>query len=184
MLGGFCLLVASCQNDGGQPVTSDTLIHRDTLAARDPDKSIGLSLDSLIIDTTAVADGVVNNDTAALMPGRDVITGKTKPGDLVAFAKTLKGVPYVYASSNPKVGFDCSGFITYVFNRFGIAVPRSSIEFTNVGKAITPEQAKPGDLILLPVPIRWKSLSGIWALLLKTAIRSGLSIPLRVRPWV
>jgi cell wall-associated NlpC family hydrolase len=47
-----------------------------------------------------------------------------------------------------KVGFDCSGFITYVFNHFGVAVPRSSIDFTNVGKAVSPEQAKPGDLIL------------------------------------
>jgi cell wall-associated NlpC family hydrolase len=54
----------------------------------------------------------------------------------------------VYASTNPKVGFDCSGFITYVFNHFGIAVPRSSVDFTGVGKTIPVPEAKRGDLIL------------------------------------
>ena len=68
--------------------------------------------------------------------------------ELVAFAKTLTGIPYKYASTEPSNGFDCSGFITYVFNHFNIEVPRSSIDFTNVGKEINFKNAKEGDLIL------------------------------------
>ena len=68
--------------------------------------------------------------------------------ELVAYAKTLLGIPYLYASVDPAKGFDCSGFITYVFNHFQIAVPRSSIDFTNVGKTVDVESAKKGDLIL------------------------------------
>ena len=49
---------------------------------------------------------------------------------------------------DPKVGFDCSGFITYVFNHFKIIVPRSSIDFTNVGRTIPADSAKAGDLVL------------------------------------
>jgi cell wall-associated NlpC family hydrolase len=75
-------------------------------------------------------------------------TGKTKPADLVAYSKTLLGVPYKYASIDPAAGFDCSGFITYVFNHFKIAVPRSSIGFIDVGDDISSTEAKPGDLIL------------------------------------
>ncbi len=75
-------------------------------------------------------------------------TGKTNPGELVNYAETLIGVPYVFASSNPSVGFDCSGFITYVFNHFDIKVPRSSIDFTNVPHEVTLDNAKPADLIL------------------------------------
>ena len=75
-------------------------------------------------------------------------TGKTTPAQVLTFANSLLGVPYLYASTNPSKGFDCSGFITYVFNHFNIAVPRSSIEFTNVGKEIDAEDAKPGDIIL------------------------------------
>lgn len=75
-------------------------------------------------------------------------TGAVKPEELVAFARTLDSVPYQYASSDPKSGFDCSGFVTYVFNHFGIQVPRSSVDFTNVGKEIDRSKAKAGDLIL------------------------------------
>ena len=76
------------------------------------------------------------------------ITPGTTPHQLVAFAKTLIGIPYKYASTDPSIGFDCSGFITYVFNHFGIKVPRSSVDFTNVGNEINWHQAKEGDLIL------------------------------------
>ena len=68
--------------------------------------------------------------------------------ELVAYAKTLVGIPYLYASVDPAQGFDCSGFITYVFNHFQIAVPRSSVDFTNVGKTVNVQSAKEGDLIL------------------------------------
>ena len=67
---------------------------------------------------------------------------------IVKFAETLTGIPYKYASADPAQGFDCSGFITYVFNHFNITVPRSSIDFTNVGSTIPLKNAKRGDLIL------------------------------------
>jgi cell wall-associated NlpC family hydrolase len=86
----------------------------------------------------------VNYNYAAL----EISTGNTTPQELLNFANTLIGTPYKYASIDPAIGFDCSGFITYVFNHFKIAVPRSSIDFTNVRRAIPLEQAKPGDLIL------------------------------------
>jgi|FrelakmetLWP11LW_1041352.scaffolds.fasta_scaffold89305_1 cell wall-associated NlpC family hydrolase len=70
------------------------------------------------------------------------------PDSIVAYAKTLMGTPYVYASVDPKVGFDCSGFITHVFNHFNLIVPRSSVDFTNYGLEIPTEETKPGDLIL------------------------------------
>lgn len=67
---------------------------------------------------------------------------------IVAFAKTLQGVPYKYCSMDPDGGFDCSGFVNYVFNHFSIHVPRSSVEFTDIGQPIPLDQARPGDLIL------------------------------------
>jgi cell wall-associated NlpC family hydrolase len=70
------------------------------------------------------------------------------PDSIVVYAKTLIGTPYVYASADPKVGFDCSGFITHVFNHFNLTVPRSSVDFTNYGLEIPKEETKPGDLIL------------------------------------
>jgi len=77
-----------------------------------------------------------------------VSTGNTTPAELITFARSLTGTPYKYASTDPAKGFDCSGFITYVFNHFGIIVPRQSVDFTSMQHAIDLKQAKPGDLIL------------------------------------
>ncbi|RYZ99967.1 MAG: NlpC/P60 family protein [Sphingobacteriaceae bacterium] len=77
-----------------------------------------------------------------------ITTGKITPAELLAFAGTLKGIPYKYGSVDPREGFDCSGFITYVFNHFNIMVPRMSIEFTDVEREIPLIEAKPGDLVL------------------------------------
>ncbi|MFD0792106.1 C40 family peptidase [Mucilaginibacter litoreus] len=74
--------------------------------------------------------------------------GNLCPEQLVTFANTLKGTPYKYASTDPAEGFDCSGFITYVFNHFGIKVPRRSFDFVHVDHEVKISNAKPGDLIL------------------------------------
>ncbi len=83
-----------------------------------------------------------------VLPAGKIETGATRPADLLDFAKTLIGIPYLYASTDPANGFDCSGFVTYVFNHFKIGIPRSSVDFTNVGKEIDYKFAEPGDLIL------------------------------------
>ena len=82
------------------------------------------------------------------LPAGAIDTKNASPEQLVSFAKTLIGVPYQYGSTDPAKGFDCSGFITYVFKHFNIVVPRSSIDFTHVGKEVSAAQAKEGDLIL------------------------------------
>lgn len=67
---------------------------------------------------------------------------------LVEYAKLFYGVPYHYGSSDPNVGFDCSGFISHVYTHFGIEVPRSSVNFTDVGTPVEVDSAAPGDLVL------------------------------------
>lgn len=73
---------------------------------------------------------------------------KVDPESLVKFSKTLIGVPYKYGSTKKENGFDCSGFINYVFNHFDIKVPRTSVAFTNAGKEVPIANSKEGDLIL------------------------------------
>lgn len=67
---------------------------------------------------------------------------------LIDFAQRYMGVPYVYAATDPEKGFDCSGFIYYVYHHFGFQVPRSSIEFKDYGREIPLSAAQTGDLIL------------------------------------
>jgi cell wall-associated NlpC family hydrolase len=60
----------------------------------------------------------------------------------------MLGIRYRTASSSPSRGFDCSGFVNYVFSNFGFKVPRSSREFAASGEAKKLEDAKIGDVIL------------------------------------
>ena len=82
------------------------------------------------------------------LKSQTIKTGNTEPSELVAYANSLTGIPYKYGSIDPEQGFDCSGFITFVFNHFGIAVPRSSKDFGHVEHNIRLRDSKPGDLIL------------------------------------
>lgn len=104
------------------------------------------------IDSSDIIDSSITivalPDPTIYKQGQAIKTGVTAPDSLVAFGKSLVGTPYLYASSDPAKGFDCSGFITYVFNHFGIAVPRSSVDFTDLGLEISKDIARPGDLIL------------------------------------
>jgi cell wall-associated NlpC family hydrolase len=70
------------------------------------------------------------------------------PDSLADFAETLIGTPYNYGCAKPETGFDCSGFITYVFEHFNLHVPRSSVDFTHRGKEVPDSAARRGDLIL------------------------------------
>ncbi|WP_183561041.1 C40 family peptidase [Mucilaginibacter sp. SP1R1] len=67
---------------------------------------------------------------------------------ILHFAQSLIGTRYRSGSSSPLLGFDCSGFVSYVFKKFNFNVPRSSYDFANVGKRIRLEDAQPGDIIL------------------------------------
>lgn len=81
-------------------------------------------------------------------PAVPINTHNVQPDELIRFAKRQLGVPYVYGSMDKKKGFDCSGFISYVFGHFNINVPRTTYMFTNAGVDIPIEFSKPGDIIL------------------------------------
>jgi lipoprotein Spr len=80
--------------------------------------------------------------------GKSFDTDDISPDSILRFAENLIGTRYRSASSDPLRGFDCSGFVSYVFKAFNFIVPRSSREFISVGEKIKMEDAKPGDIIL------------------------------------
>jgi cell wall-associated NlpC family hydrolase len=66
--------------------------------------------------------------------------------NLVDTAKTCLGIPYKYGGTSKK-GFDCSGFMGYIFNSYCAKIPRSSREIAKIGNKIERKQIKKGDLI-------------------------------------
>ncbi|HUC83005.1 MAG TPA: C40 family peptidase [Flavisolibacter sp.] len=133
LFAGWKAAVFLVNNTGEQTA----LVTTDSLQAKGPVDSVrmGETIDTLTKKHLPLPEGSID-------------TKSVNPQDVVSFAKTLIGVPYLYGSTDPAKGFDCSGFITYVFKHFDIVVPRSSIDFTNVGQEVSASQAKEGDLIL------------------------------------
>lgn len=66
---------------------------------------------------------------------------------IIAEASKYVGVPYLSGGSSPS-GFDCSGFVSYVYAKFGISLPRTSGAYYNVGTRVSSPQ--PGDIIVSP----------------------------------
>lgn len=66
--------------------------------------------------------------------------------NLVDYAKTLLGTPYRAGGATPS-GFDCSGFMYYVFKNAGIDLPRSSKDMATVGQRITKSELQVGDMV-------------------------------------
>ncbi len=67
--------------------------------------------------------------------------------NILSYAKQFLGVPYVYGGSTPN-GFDCSGFVKYVYQHFGVNLPRTSYSQMQSGYAVNYENMLPGDILV------------------------------------
>ena len=65
----------------------------------------------------------------------------------VQIANRLTGIRYVWGGASPRSGFDCSGFVQYVYARLGIALPHYTVSQYHRGRAVSRSSLRPGDLV-------------------------------------
>lgn len=131
-----CIVLISCNYFSNEKLTdesSDTVVVKTTELQIPDSETTKRTADISEIESKLITAHLANDSLPEL---------------LLNYAKTLVGTPYKYASVNVSEGLDCSGFITHVFNHFGIVVPRSSVDFTNYGVPVNLPESIPGDLIL------------------------------------
>jgi len=71
--------------------------------------------------------------------------------DVVDLAATLIGRPYVWGAEGPRA-FDCSGLTQYVYQEFGIELPRRAIDQSKFGDHV--RRLQPGDLLFFSTDLR------------------------------
>lgn len=87
---------------------------------------------------------------------------KKSKGEMITFtAEKYKGVPYKFGGATPK-GFDCSGFVMYVFDQHGIKLPRTADKQFEKGKFVTHKDLQAGDLVFFTTYEKGASHCGIY----------------------
>ncbi|AKU26453.1 peptidase P60 [Geobacillus sp. LC300] len=122
---------------------------------------------------TATADAVRRFQQAAQLPATGVVDGETyerligqAPAakldviELVADAAELLGVPYVWGGETPEEGFDCSGFIFYLFQQQGVPIPRTVALMWNAGASVSAPEV--GDIVFFATTTNSPSHAGIY----------------------
>ncbi|WP_263310589.1 C40 family peptidase, partial [Brachybacterium atlanticum] len=72
-----------------------------------------------------------------------------KGSSILATARSGIGTPYVYGGTSPS-GWDCSGFVQWVYAQHGISLPRGAGDQAAAGTVIPRSEARPGDLVYKP----------------------------------
>lgn len=81
---------------------------------------------------------------------------------VVAYALQLQGTPFRTGGDTPDEGFDCSGFVQYVFSRHGYKLPRRSEDMALRLPAIEFHKRRPGDLLFFNTASRPHTHVGIY----------------------
>jgi cell wall-associated NlpC family hydrolase len=68
-------------------------------------------------------------------------------GGVVGIAMQYLGIPYKYGGSSPSTGFDCSGFVMYVYAQVGVSLPHNAAAQYGYGTPVSRSQLQPGDLV-------------------------------------
>jgi len=71
----------------------------------------------------------------------------TKSAQVIGIAMQYLGVPYQWGGSSPEEGFDCSGFIAYVYAQIGIYLPHHAASQFGYGVPVSREELQPADLV-------------------------------------
>ncbi|MCX7780771.1 MAG: NlpC/P60 family protein [Negativicutes bacterium] len=124
----------------------------------EPDGSFGAETHAAVVnfqlDMGLEPDGAVGERTLQTLQAFPSTGGTVSRGladsrkgqRIVSLAKRFLGVPYAWAGRSPE-GFDCSGFIQYIFNQYSIPLPRMADEQFEIGIAVPQNDLQPGDLV-------------------------------------
>ena len=90
------------------------------------------------------------------------VPANPKGNDIVAFALQYEGYNYLYGGKDPETGFDCSGFVWYVYQHFGVELNRTAAGQALNGEHVEVDAVQPGDILCFSSGGSWFGHAGIY----------------------
>ncbi len=121
-----------------------------------------LSLYYLLFGNVCMAQDVLSQNAAGVMlystddnKSQTQVNAETAPNswqdkaqEVLINALSLTGIQYKYGGNSPAAGFDCSGFVRYVFrNAANLSLPPTARAIAQIGKSVKKDELQPGDLV-------------------------------------
>ncbi len=121
-----------------------------------------LSLYYLLFGNVCMAQDVLSQNAAGVMlysaddnKSQTQVNAETPPNswqdkaqEVLINALSLTGIQYKYGGNSPATGFDCSGFVRYVFrNAANLSLPPTARAIAQIGKSVKKDELQPGDLV-------------------------------------
>ncbi|MGB5951031.1 MAG: NlpC/P60 family protein, partial [Ornithinimicrobium sp.] len=107
----------------------------------------GLLVDGIVGPNTARAMGLSLSSRSSSSASR---SSSRASGTVLSNARRYLGARYRYAGSSYSGGFDCSGYVQYVFAKSGIRIPRTSSGIQRAARRVS--SPRPGDLVFYNYP--------------------------------
>lgn len=121
-------------------VKNDYIVRKAASSSRGGERST-TSKAAAVKSTSTGKTAVKNTAVAAVQKASSV------SDQIVNYAKKFLGVEYVYGGNTPAQGFDCSGYVKYVFNHFGIQLERVAANQATQGTPVSKSNLRTGELV-------------------------------------
>src|SRR5512134_2340360 len=104
-----------------------------------------------------------DEDASESPPAVEAVQGNAKGTEVVLFALSLIDTGYRFGGKNPQAGLDCSGMVSYIYNRAaGMKLDGSAAQMAKQGRAVAYREMEPGDLVFFNTRNRPRSHVGIY----------------------
>ena len=94
------------------------------------------------------AQSPVATEAAITAPSETQTESLSQGMSIVSEASKYMGIPYRWGGTSPLTGFDCSGFVQFIFRHtLNIKLPRMPVDMSRLGSRVSREELAPGDLV-------------------------------------